>query len=145
MAQTGFIDFRLNLNARAWAVLHMLDCEPDFAPYDEETGEYKIETETGAFYNGRERGFSIRVSLDHPTVEFLYVVFAENRSSDDIVVYCWKGSYMVNPPCSIPEEYYKSRQFLPSVESAVRYIRSLMRDHLARVHQEAQVEEVLES
>lgn len=145
----GFIDFQLRLNRQAWAVLHALDGEPSFAPWDEARHAYKIDCETAAFYNGRERGFSLKVAHGDrfPRGEFLYVCFAENRSSDDIVVYTWRGPHHVNPPgpADLPADAWERARWCKSVEEAVSHIRGLIALFLKEEDAVASVESVLSS
>lgn len=72
-----------------------------------------------AFYNGRERwtGLECRVT---GKVGSLFVVFGENRNSDDLVVMSWTYDwYQLNPPTlnDVPEtawnrrRYFKARQY----------------------------------
>ncbi len=150
MAQDTFVDFGLHLNRRAWAVLHLLDREPDFAPYDDLNHKYEIESETYAFYNGRERGFTIRVG--HPDSgirynRYCYVVFSENRSSDDIVIIRWVGERLPNPPRSddFPAEAWRDRKYAKSVEEAVKLIVGAFGDFLRSEVDEAKAREVMES
>ena len=145
----GFVDFRLKLSGLAWQVLHAIDGEPSFAPWDEAKGEYKLDCETTAFYNGRERGFCLKVAHEERFARggFLYVCFAENRSSDDIVVYSWIGRHMINPPTGtdITDATYKRAKYFKAVDAAVEHIRGLMKDYLAGEEHIAVVEEVLTS
>jgi len=143
---SGYIDFQLHLNSVSWSVLHTLENEPSFAPWDEEKQEYLIECQTAAFYNGRERGFSLQVN--HPArfaTNFLFVVFAEQRNSDQVVVYTWTGRGSTNPPThrEVPEASWENQRCFDAVDKAADYIRELMKEFLAEEHKITVVKEVL--
>ena len=135
MSNSNFIDFRLGLNSVAWAVLHNLDGEPTFAPYDHETHRYEIDCSTSAFYNGRERGFCLIVRKNWTDRKALYIMFSEYRSSDHIIVYSWVGNAELNPPQVPPNEevYRKGKGFgnKSKIQDASDYIIRLMRDFLS--------------
>lgn len=117
-------DNTLNLNAQALAVLALLAQEelPD-----------NLHSETGAWYNGRERGIWIQLQ---PTGSgrYLNVVVCEGRSTDRIVVQTWysDGSYM-NPPGpeskGFEQAYQDGRYFEPyAIGEVADYIIRLARD-----------------
>jgi len=146
MAQRSFVDFRLGLSGQAWAVLHLLDGEPSFAPFNLTTHEYELEIKTSAFYNGRERGFVLDVQhsfLDNR--DHLYVVCANQRSSDSLVIYKWTGPLRMNPPtvADLTEQVYNV--FLNSPEEAAKRIREIIGDYLDRESKEKTVASVMES
>lgn len=144
----GFIDFQLRLSGPAWQVLHALEGEPSFAPWDEKKGEYKIECETAAFYNGRERGFCLKVNHEARFAKsFLYVCFANNRNSDDVVVYTWQGGNLMNPPGpgDMTDDVWKKSKYFKSVDDAAEHIRGLMGAFLAQEERTSVVEEVMPS
>ena len=82
-------DRMLGLNAQARAVLEYLSArEPDFAEYKD--GYYGFGAETHAWYNGRERGFSLTVSPPGCNRPVRIFVVVEGRNHDGIVVYEWE-------------------------------------------------------
>jgi hypothetical protein len=106
------VDISLDLNPQAWAVLHFL---AGIVPnafglrYDKEIERYQDYIRTLPWYNGRERGFRLEFGSDQSRV--LHVCFAENRSSDDIVVYNQQGSAAFNPQDFKPtEEFWRTRR-----------------------------------
>ncbi len=102
-------DFNLGLNDQAVALLAILSkMEPLFAPHDG-TYEYKYEYKTYAWYNGRENGVSLRIN--HPeTRKFLYICFAEHRSTDSLVIYHWTSDNRLQPPLAsdLSNDVYKN-------------------------------------
>lgn len=82
-------DTSLQLNSQALAVLQILaNREPTFADYA--NGRYDIEIGTYAWYNGRERGFSLVVTrLGKSRTPLVCTVF-EHRKSDDLCVLSWE-------------------------------------------------------
>lgn len=94
-------DSYLYLNSQSLAVLAMLaQREPDFAEYDKENREYLYEATTAAWYNGRERGFSLVVRRQMTDRACTVITVAEHRSSDQIVIMSWdyEDKYFLNPP-----------------------------------------------
>ena len=94
----------LDMNALATATLVLLaDTFPEFAPYEE--GRSEFSATTAAWYNGRERGFSVVVkSYLNPSLHIegyrrLVVTCAEHRNVDSVVVDWWlDGKIDINPP-----------------------------------------------
>lgn len=86
------IDFTLNLNTQAWAVLHALGAlTPGFAETergDDGREDFDVYFTTRAWYNGRERGFVLKMDEPRGSRSFC-VAWAESRGSEDIVVYNW--------------------------------------------------------
>ncbi len=143
----GFIDFRLGLSGPAWAILHALEKEPTFAPYDDENG-YEVDCETAAFYNGRECGFSLRFNHPNRVGSYLYVCFARHKSSDSIIIYHWKGPRCsINPPAvgDFPSSAWDDAIRANSVEEAVRRIWDMAQDFLDTQDKLSTVETVLET
>lgn len=99
---------KLELNHQAMAVLEYLSgMSPDFAPYKD--GHYLYNSSTYAWYNGRERGFSLVVNKDISSVSCKVFVVVESRISDSIVVYTWDSEHgYLNGPTvkDFPEESY---------------------------------------
>lgn len=136
MTEQSLIDLSLNLDGQSWAVLHLLNgygVQLDDDLYDSERGEYLFKSQTYAFYNGRERGFALTV--EHPDSKehgCLVVAFAENRNSDDIVVYTWKGYGLYQPPLvsEMPDNCRKEATFHKSPNDAVWAIWELVKTYL---------------
>jgi hypothetical protein len=137
MTEQSLTDLSLNLNGQSWAVLHLLNgygVQLDDDLYDSEKGEYLFESQTYAFYNGRERGFSLAVEhSDRKERGCLVVAFAENRNSDDIVVYTWKGYGIYQPPLvsEMPDNCRKQAFFCKSPNDAVWTIWDIVKSYLA--------------
>lgn len=94
-------DATMQLQSGPMAVLTMLaNLEPNFAPWHEQHGHYAFRSETFAFYNCRERGFSLSVHLNHyPEMKDrnpINFVVVEHRNSDDVRVYQWEGVAPMN-------------------------------------------------
>jgi hypothetical protein len=121
---TYIADNTLNLNAQALAVLALLSREelPD-----------TLHSETGAWYNGRERGIWIQFR-PQGLGQSLNVVVCEGRCTDRIVVQAWysDGTYM-NPPGpdtkGFEEAYQTGRYFEPgAIGEVADYITRFARD-----------------
>jgi len=69
------------------------------------------------FENGRERGYTIRYKDKE-------VSFAENRSSDDIVVYPfkWENNDTLDDDYSTKSKYFKREQFLKVFDWILGYL-----------------------
>jgi hypothetical protein len=134
MCQT-IADTHLNLNNQALAVLAVLgQSEPDFADWDAGAHEYVIETTTAAWYNGRERGFSlvVRRTIESPVT--LVIIVAQHRNSGDIIVWSWRTKKrFLNPPTvgNLPKNHVDKDFPYGRIDKAVDYIRKLMADFLA--------------
>jgi len=133
----NLVDTNLSLNPSANAVLHMLATDPQFCENDDllwdgSKERYCFESTTYAFYNGRERGFSLLVRhRDDPLGRAFALSVAEYRSSDQIVIYrntrSERGLY---DPVSVDEIDWDSRRFCESVEEAVALISSFVERYL---------------
>jgi hypothetical protein len=107
-------DTGLGLSGQGRAVLVMLsENEPDFADFDEERRTYSVFISTAAWYNGRERGFSLVMDPRQGTQDRLVITCAEIRNTDGIFVDTWvdETSAYLNPPTprDQPEESYEAR------------------------------------
>lgn len=105
----NYIDRTLNLNAQALALLELL------TTYN--LPESLFSVTTGAWYNGRERGVWLQLTLT-PGGKAAHIVWAENRNSDNIVVYNWasSGSYLNPPTPSHPDftdAVYRAATYVP--------------------------------
>lgn len=124
-------DVRLGCAGQAWAILHLLaEREPAFADWDEEFHSYRVRIYTWPFYNGRERGFC--VGMQPPgSNRTLFVVFGENRTSDETFVDSWWGASPLNGPTieQLGPSYdraYAGRRFFEHTDEAADYIYELM-------------------
>lgn len=126
-------DTRLSLDSQALAVLHLLaDREADFAfVFEYDSGKYTYFSETFAWYNGRENGFSLRIRKNRDAAlsvvaPHLHIVCANCRNSDEIVVYSWTALLGVNPPVpgDLPEGAWKNQKIFNSfrVDLAAEWI-----------------------
>ena len=119
------IDPTLSLNTQAWAVLHA------FSYYDLPKCCF---TSTAAWYNGRERGFSLAIRGANPAAGVLYIVVAEARSSDGIIVESWTGDSLTNPPTinDRPEYAYDGRRTFQwlDMQSVCQWLESLIETYL---------------
>lgn len=102
MGQTiaNFI-FDQSMNPQALAVLALLwreSPEKTGAVWDETNRRYSYYQETHAWHNGREQGFSLVASRSLASSKNTCIVCAENRNSDNIVVYHWFNESTLNPP-----------------------------------------------
>ena len=83
----------------------------------------------GSFQNGREQGHTLTVNVmanGRLLLPFrtLWVAWAENRNSDDIVVY-----FADQDPCQgVSEEAYKNARYCRTTEEARDVIVSLIKD-----------------
>jgi len=87
---------------------------------------------TAAWYNGRERGFSITVSMLRN--ENLIVTFGECRNSDGIFVDHWQGKPDINPPTvqDFSDEIYARRKYFNwgDAAKAADYVRDLIEQYI---------------
>lgn len=72
------------------------------------------------YKNGREHGYTI--VIDRPYKERVYVSFAQNRNSDDVVVY--HGTDLKNDLPS--DRAYFSRTLFRELDKSVKFIRKLI-------------------
>jgi len=86
---------------------------------DERSG--KVDAYVMTYDNGREQGYRLNVSREKDSVT-LTVAFAENRGSDEIVVYNSIGFIKIS------NEFYESRKFFNynCIDEAVDYIFSVV-------------------
>jgi len=110
------IDLSLSVSHQAWAVLHHL------ASYNWSL----VETETFAYYDGREKGVLFQTRTGGTEAQFIAV--AEHKSSDDIVVYTWDGQSILYgsppaPPSKIKPKHFKEGR----VDQVVKHIMSLLK------------------
>lgn len=146
MNEQSLVDLSLNLNGQAWAVLHLLNGygvqlgDSESLLYDAEKEQYLFNSTTYAFYNGRERGFALVV--EHPSQSAvggsLVIAFAENRSSDDIVVYSWESRWgLYDPPTvkDMPEDARQKAEFHKTVNDAVWAIWRKVEVYLVEKHE----------
>jgi len=74
----------------------------------------------GSYQNGREQGHSLSmIIVCNKGLKSLWLGFAENRSSDDIVVY--KDTTM-DPGMGISDEAYKNAKYFRTEQEACDYI-----------------------
>lgn len=104
---------------RATQVLNMVNVDP----------KHKSLVSVKAFANGREQGYHIQVHSawgdDNP--DCLNLWFAENRNSDEMVMYFGNGYN------DVPTEImWKSRKYFNSLESLAIEIESQISGYLAR-------------
>ena len=94
----------------------MLDREPVFAEYDDDSNRYLVDIKTRAWYNGREKGVSLTVSrLGYKGC--LVITFGEHRSSDSIFVDSWEmetEAFNSPTPGDFSDEAYKQRKSFPA-------------------------------
>lgn len=123
------IDLMLDLNPQAYAVLAALaGQEPEYfgLEFDDEHRTWKQRVQTFAWYNGRERGFRLvfRKKFDPGYLTFCV---AENRNSDQIVVYMQEAEGFYTNPHEYPHDaaFWKSARYFPelAVDQAVSHIR----------------------
>ena len=110
MSDTQIGDRTLGMNHQAVAVLEYLaHREPDFAECCD-NGDYKFFSQTYAWYNGKERGFSLTVAPSVVSKKFRIFVVVEGRNHDGIVVYEWEQTSLpMNGPmlADFTDEAYK--------------------------------------
>lgn len=91
------IDFQFGIKNQAWAVMHMLDREPDFADY--ENGNYNVYIKTLPWYNGREAGFVVSMKENGYTGKCVHIAVFEHRNSDEICALRWEtDNFYFNHP-----------------------------------------------
>lgn len=122
-------DDSLGMSDQARAVLALLSGrEPDFAEYDKAEGHYLYESSTAAWYNGRERGFSLVVHRTLSDRTALVLTVTEHRVSDEITINHWvvDEARFVNPPtvADFPAEELIHQHRVPygRVDKAVAFI-----------------------
>jgi hypothetical protein len=114
-------DSTLNLSAQSLALLTLL---ADTKLHED------IHSETGAWYNGRERGVWLQIGkIGGPQ---RHIVFCEARSSDKLVVTTWITDHgCMNPPGpgDRPEEAYHAGKYFDymRLDLAFDYIMDLVR------------------
>ena len=94
-----------------------------------------VDVNSYAWYNGREKCVLLVIkdwSIKNPQYQ-LFIVFGENRSSDNLFIDCWCGEHnSINPPRheSMPEEAYNRRRSFGYAEfdAAESYILELIKD-----------------
>jgi hypothetical protein len=78
------------------------------------------------FVNGREQGYGILIN-NPTTEETIQISFAENRSSDDVVVYMGEPSWLnIHDETVSNPKYFKYARY----EEATEYIITLIKEHL---------------
>ena len=83
-----------------------------------------------SFDNGREQGFVLRVLRIGTMFKYLHLAVAENRNSDDIVVYYYHDTTF---PTNLPAHYAwkNNKYFLPGdYKGAAKYILTLASEYL---------------
>jgi len=100
------IDFGFGIKPEALALAHLVNVYLNGGPELPKSWDFNAY----AWYNGRERGVLLALVKDFDHV--LYIVFGENRSSDDLFVDSWTGKITLNPPtvADWPEEAYRGRR-----------------------------------
>jgi len=128
-------DFKVKATARAvlaylegeWQVRNVPDCHAYI--------------HTAAWYNGREDGFSVTVSMS-PEPESLVVTFGEHRNTDQIFVDHWLGRVGINPPTvdDFTDEAYEDRKMFKydDAAGAAIYVRQLIEGYLRDVATETE-------
>jgi hypothetical protein len=92
----SLVDTTMNLNAQALAALYFLNLID--VPRDPETNERKYGTRTFAFYNGRERGFTLEVEKGVYSRQRLYLTLFEARAGDSMVIIGATSDKWLDPP-----------------------------------------------
>lgn len=107
---------RVNSLVVAQHILEKLDNDERLADYFE-TEDMMV----GTFRNGREHGYILMVFSDS-VAHSLGIMFAEQKSSDEIVIY---HAYSIKG--EITEEVYETRKYFHDyeIENAVTYIANL--------------------
>jgi hypothetical protein len=134
-------DPTFGLSAQALAVHAMLvqsECD-DLAEYDEKLRDYKIETHTYPWFNGREKGVCLEVRPNVGCRKALLITFGEHRNSDGIFVDSWLiNEYLLNPPTVADfqderDEAYRKRTIISygQVNEAVAVIRQKIKVFMA--------------
>lgn len=130
------IDGNLSIQPQAMALLALLSGrEWSFDVPDEVE---LTDISSFAWYNGREKAVCLHVKdWTSKTDQNLFVVFGENRRSDQIFVDCWVAdSISLNPPthADLPEEAYNRRRFFEygDMHGAEQYVLELIKDFVGR-------------
>jgi len=88
----GCTDLTFGLQPQALAIAHLLSGRiPDFADWDAEAKRFDIEIETYPWYNGREKAVCLLVYHKASPDRCLYLVFGEDRRTDNLFVERWEG------------------------------------------------------
>ena len=132
----GCADTTLRLNAKAWAVLHLLaEMPPEFAAWDEKLREYRVELKTFPWFNGRERGMVLTLQHNVIPEKALHVAFAECRGGEEIFVEVWEDKAPFNAPTvgtcdpDTRDEAYRNRELFQHAEEAARYAYDAMAEY----------------
>jgi hypothetical protein len=88
---------------------------------------------TFPFYNGREKGICLIVSSKFTDTNGTFIVFGENRNSDNIFIDVWKSHLPYNCPTTekdFTDEAYENRKFFDrdKVHDAARFIESTIKE-----------------
>lgn len=112
------IDFTFDLNEQSWALLYVLNGELNNSllirnAIEDNNWSLKV----APWYNGRERGFQLSFSSYSGLKkgECLNIMFAENRNSDDVVLYKYQSNLAPFNPVvgfsGIPDEAYTNGEY----------------------------------
>lgn len=116
---------RHNSLKQAQEILSMLDADTRLDKYAKSEDVY-----VGTFTNGREQGYSIRLSNDSlgfPDSDFK-IAFAENRSSDDIVIYTGNPNMFRNDSDMLLDAvYFHFNSQQDAVDHIVKLVTDFMR------------------
>jgi len=121
------LDTSLNLNSLAVAFLHLCRDLPDQVGWDEP--EYR----TGAWYNGRERGWSLVVKRNLLDKEPLILTFTEHRNVDQLRIdRLFPASYDGwNPPVADGDiDFAETWENFRQIEDAKVWLRTYIRNWL---------------
>jgi hypothetical protein len=120
-----FADATMGLSAQALAVLTMLAAE--------DSDDSDLEIDTRAWYNEREKGFSLTVRSHCADAKALILVCVEDRNSDRIVVDSWVVEHSIpNPPtpADYPAEFDHKSTAYGRIDEATGIIREAIKAYV---------------
>jgi hypothetical protein len=143
----GCADLTFGLQPQALAIAYLLSGKiPDFADWDAEAKRFDIEIETYPWYNGREKAVCLLVYLRSSPDTCLYLVFGEDRRTDNLFVERWEGGKPEQQPsmATIDEDAHEEasrdrRTFEASKVSGVaNYVFELMAEFYENLRRETE-------
>jgi len=129
-------DLTFNIHPVALAIANLIYINLDDEISDED--KFIVTVNTTAWYNGRERG--ICLSIYDIQFKGIFIVFGENRSSDNIFVDVCKYKGSINPPQweDLTDAAYNKRKFFSynQIYEATEYIQDIIKETALKIIKE---------